>query len=91
MDEMDLLEEYIHYYIDSIKVVGGQVFATKLSFQQWKLEQHTEIRCVKNGSAIRFEIPPGQDPIKYAKSKLKAAFKKQPRMWEYQILEPSRK
>lgn len=84
MDTMDLLENYIYDYIDSIEVIDGKIVSSNLSFEDWKKQRKTEIRCVKNGQGIRFEVPPGENPKDYAKKKLEKMYKKRPYNWEYQ-------
>ena len=46
-----------------------------------------EVRCQKNGFTIRFEIPEGSEPIKYAKNKLTKMAGKRPYKWRYEILD----
>lgn len=87
MTQMDLLEQYIHFYIDSIKVIRGQVFATDLSFEQWK-RQPVEIKCRKRKSTIIYEVPIGKDPVEHAKSKLRAAHKNTDKGWSFEVMEP---
>ena len=45
-----------------------------------------EIKCVKNGWVIRFEIPTGEDPIPYAKNRLKELSGKTAYKWEYEVV-----
>ena len=46
-----------------------------------------EIRCVKNGWAIRFEVPPGEDPTDYGKKKLRVLTgKKRLVGWEFETV-----